>query len=273
MIKQFIYIAGITFSILSGGCNLIDKDEYVLDYKPLIPEGADINRILLEDYTGMQCSNCPRAAAKAQTLLDSHGERLIVVSIHAGYFARPLGEHDLRTAAGEAYNAYFKVSSNPQGIMNRTPYNGSAFYSMYQWDEVIKSIPLTAPVSLDLNVAYTPDKRTFSLDMEIKRYHPSPKEDVDLVIWLVEDSISTKQIIEDGSLVDNYMQRHVLRDALNGIWGEPVSLPAQNGQSATIRKDGFVLAESFNDKNCSVVAFICERNSKKILQVNTAPIL
>lgn len=273
MMKQTIFLISVLLSVWMVSCNRIDQDEYQLDYTPSIPEGADVRKILLEDYTGMQCSNCPRAAEKARTLMQAYGERLIVVSVHAGYFSRPLGGVDLRTPAGDAYNAYFKISGNPQGVVNRTSYKEAAYYSMYQWEEVIRSIPSKSPASLDLELSYDAQMRLFSLDMSITRYHPYAGNGLDLVIWLVEDSIPTQQIMGDASLSEYYMQQHVLRGALNGIWGEPISLPEQNGEHIRIQKEKYVLPETYKAKDCSIVAFLCEHSSKEIIQVNSVPFI
>jgi thiol-disulfide isomerase/thioredoxin len=62
-------------------------------------------KVLLEDYTGSRCVNCPSAARIAHDLKQVYGENLIVLGIHTGFFAFPFPPQfplDLRTPAGEA---------------------------------------------------------------------------------------------------------------------------------------------------------------------------
>jgi hypothetical protein len=43
--------------------------------------------VLLEDYTGHKCVNCPTAAEIAHNLQITYGEKIILMAIHAGFFA------------------------------------------------------------------------------------------------------------------------------------------------------------------------------------------
>ena len=51
----------------------------------------ECKKILLEDYTGHKCGNCPRAAEKAEELKEIYGDQLIPIAIHAGFFASDFG--------------------------------------------------------------------------------------------------------------------------------------------------------------------------------------
>lgn len=260
------------FLVSLCSCDRVNEDDYLIDYTPPIPEGKDMRFILLEDYTGMRCSNCPKAAAMALNLKGIYGERLITVSIHAGYFATPVNGFDLRTEAGDAYNAYFKISGNPQGVVNRMPYEGKTFYGINTWGEAVAAIPEKTFVGMDMKIDYAPENRTYSVSLDVTRYQLSAMESLDLILWLVEDSIVTPQLMDNGKWVNDYQQRHVLRAALNGTWGESTLLPADLGRLVKIEKKEFTLPTTFNEKNCSVIALLCDKNSKEVIQVVEAPL-
>ena len=85
-----------------------------------------VKRILLEDYTGHTCTNCPAAAVIAKQLEDDNSGKIIVASVHAspsGTFQSvqpPEFITDFQTTAGNAYvNDMENFLGNPMGtVMN-----------------------------------------------------------------------------------------------------------------------------------------------------------
>lgn len=83
----------------------------------VIVEGGEIEptgkTVLIKDFTGARCVNCPAAAEYAHNLQHQLGEdHVIIMSVHAGYLAQPLGQFpDFLTDEGtEWYNNH---DSNP----------------------------------------------------------------------------------------------------------------------------------------------------------------
>src|SRR5687768_4725486 len=81
----------IVYSIYLSSCDKV-KDPY----STTLDGGGDttatvvkVRKVLLEEYTGHRCGNCPPAAVTAQTLKSTYGERLVVMTVHAGFFAEP----------------------------------------------------------------------------------------------------------------------------------------------------------------------------------------
>src|SRR6185503_2892836 len=59
--------------------------------------------VLLEDYTGHKCGNCPSAATKAAELKTLYGDKVVVMALHVGDFAKTSGtifSYDFRTVPG-----------------------------------------------------------------------------------------------------------------------------------------------------------------------------
>lgn len=270
---KFVLTTICLFLISLYSCDIINENDYLIDYTPPIPEGKDTRFILLEDYTGMRCSNCPKAAAMALNLKEIYGERLITVAVHAGYFARPFTGVDLRTEAGTAYDDYFEISGNPQGVINRTPYKDKIFNSFTKWGEAITAVPQKTFIGMDLKIDYTPENRSYSVSLDITKFQLGTTESPDLILWLVEDNIVTPQTMENGKWIYDYNQRHVLRSALNGTWGENITLPSNLGSTIKIEKKSFILPEAFKEKDCSVIALLCDKNSKEVIQVTEASLI
>ena len=62
------------------------------DGPPIVIDPQD-RKVLIEEFTGVRCVNCPAGSAEIQNLLSVYGEQLIAISIHAGFYANPYPEN------------------------------------------------------------------------------------------------------------------------------------------------------------------------------------
>ena len=101
MRHNILYIALAMMIACVTACSNIAEDERLIYVKP-----ADAQRkVLIEDFTGQRCINCPNAADKIEQLKEEYGTSIIAVGIHSGPLAvfsrgKILG---LRTEEGDAY--------------------------------------------------------------------------------------------------------------------------------------------------------------------------
>ena len=84
--KHLYYI--LSLLLLVAGCDIIDEKDRVIQTDEL----HFTNKIvLLEDFTGHKCVNCPVAADEIARLEEWCEGHLIAVSIHAGSYANTSG--------------------------------------------------------------------------------------------------------------------------------------------------------------------------------------
>jgi hypothetical protein len=83
-----------------------------------------------------------------------------------------------------------------------------------------------------------------------------------LQLWIVEDNITAFQMMPDGTRNMEYIHRHVFRAAINGTWGESVSVA--EGETFTTKDYLFNIPEGWNADRLSVVAFVY--NDQGVLQ-------
>ena len=83
-----------------------------------------------------------------------------------------------------------------------------------------------------------------------------------LQLWLTEDGITAFQMMPDGTRNMEYIHRHVFRAAINGTWGESVSVA--EGETFTTKDYLFAIPEGWNADRLSVVAFVY--NDQGVLQ-------
>ena len=71
-----------------------------------------IQKILIEDFTGHTCQNCPEAAEELHTIQSNYPSQVIGIAIHAGFFAEPENNDtsfttDFRTEKGNSIHDKF----------------------------------------------------------------------------------------------------------------------------------------------------------------------
>lgn len=253
------------------GSNYIEKDNSAI---------YNIKKVLLEDYTGHTCGNCPKAAAKAEELKALYQDTLVVIAVHVGSFAEPTPSYpaDYRTPAGTNWDNFFGISAAglPKGMINRVNYpTTSHIYSYTQWASVIPTlIRISPPVIIKMKTQYDTSNRVLNVLHNII-FNQNISNDLYLNSLIVEDSIIGKQ--KDYSVypddVDNYMFRYMLRGSLNGSWGNLVkSAPINAGDSIQKNINGFYINANWNDKHLYVVSFVYDNANKQILQAEKVKI-
>ena len=48
-----------------------------------------VKKVLIEDFTGHKCPNCPQAANEIKAIQDIYGDQVIAIAIHTSSFERP----------------------------------------------------------------------------------------------------------------------------------------------------------------------------------------
>lgn len=244
-------------------CNEIaEEDRY-----ELLPDVEVKRTVLLEEFTGQMCTNCPEAHRMVGELLNQYDTHLIAVAIHSGVFG--FAEADfpgvgLMQPEGDTYADRWGVSTYPAGIVNR---QGMAS-SHNDWATRIRT-EVTRDAVVDI-VATADTVRTEDGALQIQvRTELMPLDDVKarLQLWITENGIASLQVEGEHTWTD-YVHQHVYRASVNGIWGEEVGLQAHLHQSFT---HSMLVKENWKPENLRVVAFVYN-DSEGVLQATECAI-
>lgn len=262
--KHLYYI--LSLLLLVAGCDIIDEKDRVIQTDEL----HFTNKIvLLEDFTGHKCVNCPVAADEIARLEEWCEGHLIAVSIHAGSYANTSGsawKTDFRTKAGEAYNDYFKPDGYPAAMVDRVASNGKVTNNnVPTWSsQVIDRLSEESPVEIKLEAVWQPGMEEIKLHAAVDFLRAVGNEPV-LQLWIIEDHIVDAQLMPDNTINTAYLHRHVFRDAINDSWGESMGTGLTEG--ATIKKEYVYQPDiTWKKKDLQIVAFVYDRKSHEILQ-------
>lgn len=207
--------------LLLPGCDEVDSDERFTG--PLTVEAK--KNVLLEDFTGQRCTNCPNATDVITDMQATYGaDRLIAVSIHGGSLSL-LGTESssvgLATDQGNEYNTHWGLESWPKGMVDRT--GGLLDYEA--WNAAAFSRFSVEPkVDLETTaLAFDADTRSLSLTVTV-----TANEDItgNLQVWLTESNITAVQYLPTGAVDTEYVHNHVFRASVNDPYGDALTLSA-----------------------------------------------
>ena len=239
--------------------------------------------ILLEDYTGHTCGNCPGAAREAKRLEGLYPGRVVVMGVHVGFFARPKnfsnGSYrvDYRTPAGDALDAKFGPSAAglPKGLVNRGRFGKSTVDVMgaTEWEARIAQILQEEPIGIKLDVtpAFSASNRNLSVKVETK-FQKDFADNLKMAVYLVEDSIVSWQKEYDRNFspvedVPNYVHMHVLRSDLLPASGTDVVTTAPAVTGTTLSSTWtMTLANAIKEKHCKVIAVLYRTDNDEVIQ-------
>lgn len=250
---------------------------------------ADVKRkVLLEDFTGHRCGNCPRAAEKIEDILGSspYSEHVIPVAVHGdgGDFNAfdpnaDMFYYDFTTPEGIDLDRSFGVSAKglPNGLINRTEYNNNVVVGYPNWQAAIDVALAEDPVAwVDVHAAYmVTDKNYINIEARVKMLESYPNP-INVNVILVENNIVNWQIdySTDPKTIENYVHKHVMRynhetfnHNLYGTWG--IDLSATTAGTDEIKRVSTTLnGTDWNVDNMYAIAYIYDATTKEVLQVN-----
>ena len=189
------------------------------EISPVVPSLGD-KKVLVEEFTGVRCVNCPAGASELENLKSIYGDRLVIVSIHAGDFAPPYSDskYDFRTTDGTALEAWLGVPLGyPTAVVNRKKFDGqrSLQVTKANWAGLIADeSKTTSLLNLAINKKYTKDSRDLTMTVTLIPTDKLP-EDLRLSVLLTENGVVDQQETPQGKKSD-YTHQHVLRRVISG---------------------------------------------------------
>ena len=247
----FLGVATAAMAMAAASCSNIDEGDRLIYVKP-----AEVGRaILIEDFTGQRCINCPTGTEIINGIVDTYGEaNVIAVGVHSGPlgFAGNSKTVGLMTDTGNEYYTHWDKENKmgqPWVIFNRKTSPDSHYNN---WAAMVGTIiSEKANLSVKIDNAYDAASRTLTTTVGADGVNGTVNGK--LQVWIVEDGIKALQMMPDGKSNKEYIHNHVFRAAVNGTWGEDVTV--KEGET-TKKQYQYVLPEAWNADNIAVVAFV-----------------
>lgn len=259
------------------GCdNVGEDDRYIKVEKPVIDNPRTL---LIMEFTGNRCINCPRGAAVVEQIKEEEpAGRVISVGLHPNdnYNTNPVMAtkptphlQDFRTDAATVWFDYYgRPDGFPTAVFNGTSISGS----MGDWQaRASQALTVPASMTIDATCSYDPETRDLTVDYTVD-FSNIVESRLNILVWLMENDIIGTQSMPDGSKDDEYVHNHVLRTALNDDWGTSIGnafYPEDQVKgSATLQ-----LSEKWVAENCVAVVFVFRDDNKEVEQATSLPIM
>lgn len=269
--KRFIYSASLcVVGIMLAACSNIAEDERFETVEPVIPDSIPddttvvVKRVLIEDFTGQRCPNCPNGAAAIEQIQKTYGDRIVAVGLYSG----PLGMLNNTTPLplyDEDANWYYEqrgVSSQPTAQIDR----GSLLTNVSTWATAVRErLMQEAQVGLGASCDYDAVSRNVGITVDAEGVENMSGK---IQVWLIEDNITSMQLMPGNTWNTDYVHNHVFRATVNDRAGEDISV--NEGEKVT-RTFNYTLESDWVPENMSVVTFIF--NDSGVLQAAKAPLI
>lgn len=224
--KLFHTLIALSLSALTfTACDEVDSDKRFSG--PITVEAK--KNVLIEDFTGQKCINCPKAANEIARLQQVCGERLIAVSIHGGSLSlsetkTPAG---LANAQGDDYVSHWGVNSFPKGRVDRS----GSLLDYEQWGALaVKRLGVEPKVEITITPTAPVDANSTSVafNVDVKGLDNAQGK---LQVWLTESQIKNMQFMPDGSRNADYVHNHVFRASVSAPYGDDMTVVKDKTES------------------------------------------
>lgn len=262
----FLFIfASLAIILGLAGCTEIPPD-----VNPIVePDGRNV---LIEEFTGVRCVNCPAGAQTIEALLEQYGNRLVAISIHAGSFSPPYPEslYDFRTPAGtQILSLLGEPFGYPTAVVNRRkfPNEFDLQLGQSQWPGfVAQELNVPPKVKLTINSSFNSVTREVTADIDVSVEETITDPDVRINVAVVEDNVADYQLTPAGKQSD-YVHKHILRGMLTNATGNLLQENLTAGSRFSKRYVSAIPNE-WKAGDCKLVAFVSLGGSAKdVLQV------
>ena len=281
--KNFVLIA--LLSLLFIGCDDIDEplkpsrencaDCIISSSDQFITEKAGY----IEEFTGITCNNCPKAAEEAKRLKDANPGKLVIIGIHASNFADPQPNEgytaDFRTTEGTEFYNFANPTGVPSGPISRVDHGQADFAKPYRkWEDElvdilanpIADIGLLAHATYDSTSTDTTGTNKICLEVKFKAVNDLSARNIFWTAYIAESGIVAAQKMPDNSKNKDYVHNHVLRASFNGTFGEAIPNFAGTPNSTACSSRTLVKHKDWVAENLEVIIFAYDADSYEVLQ-------
>lgn len=274
---QQTYTGGLDPTLYPG-----DINNYVSP--TFVPNTNTDRNVLIEDFTGHQCTFCPIAASVAYDLETSNEGRVFVSTIHSG----PDGMSGFQATAPPDYTYNFtnpisleigqffgnlpgnSFNANPSGNVSRVPGTaGSISTGESEWTNKTNAL-LTAndlKVNIQSVVNYFPSTKGAFIHIEVDPIQTITNE-LRLVVAFYEDSIVKPQTKFGVGTVYDYVHRDLLKEHVNGgMNGQKLEDEYLDANGKYYYDLSYKIPAGYSAENSHLLIYVFDKTTHEIYQV------
>lgn len=258
-------------ALLAAGCDNIDEnDRYTKEEKPVFDNPRTL---LIMEFTGNNCSNCPIGAKTVEEISEDEPGRVITVGMHpkgTTYTTPMLNKYDPQNPyiqdfgsdIATAMMSYYNPSAFPSAVFNGNVLSGSIDDWQTRAFDALKS---PAAMTIAASCDFDRESRSLTVGYDID-FTNNVSDELNVSVWVMENDIHGTQLMPDGKPNYEYVHNHVLRTSLTGDWGTPLDGRAFDSDSKVSGKASGTLDAAWDSLHCQAVVFVTRRSDHEVLQ-------
>lgn len=236
-------------------------------------QAPETKNVLIEDFTGIRCINCPNAQQELMTIITANTSRVIGISHHSLLQDEAFSTTRVSITSGisqKLEDLLVYPGFKPNGAIDRANLlpGTSLCYGYLDWANLVdirKTIAAPVNITMDKNFSATSGDLTIDVKMHYTQDENTPNK---LTVFIVEDSIVTAQLLPNNTIDDNYVHNHVLRLAISDTLGDRLNHDLKAGTTVRHVYQNNISNKGLEYRHLKVIAFVHRFvNSKEILQV------
>lgn len=258
-------------ALLAASCSDISYEDRLVEEEvgPIVPTTGESRTVLIEDFTGQNCPNCPTATTVVENLEHFYSGHVIAVAIHSGmlgmgtplftkegqeYFLK-LGNENLPQPAVRVNRIGEPLCGGPE-VQNRLP---ELVHTYAAQTTPVKISDFTGTVSES-------DANTYDVNFNIST---TQSLDALVQVWVTENDFISWQKMPDGSRNREFRHNNIFRTTLTPIDGDAVSLT--EGTAAACHYN-LAINSAWTAANMYVVIIVSSKDGE-MLQVKRFPLV
>lgn len=221
--------------------------------------------VLIEEFTAVQCVNCPKGQDIVDQLLDSFPGRIEVIEIHSGSLAKPIypTDPDFRCQAADDLTSYLgPFPFQPSAAIDRKswevgPGDFERLVDRNFWSTFVKKeLDSVSNVKLTIDRTYNAASRELNVTLNVN-FLKDVTDIINATILITESGIIAAQ--DDGpvTVVPDYVHEFVLREVMTNYTGELINADKTAGSNWSITKT-ITLPVEWNADNCRIVGVVAK---------------
>lgn len=296
MKKIYIFCLGLlAFTTIFSQCtpekgpkiDLVKQSGIALDsyYVDAIPQTVEDKRVLIEEFSGVRCTNCWTGHEATEQVIQNHPNRVVSVTLHvADENIEPLthpynfanAQNFQTTESTDIDKLFGTYSGMPTALIDRHtfPPATKAFQSPPAvWEGlVVSQLNTPSPVNISMNNTWNPATR--SIKSRVELHFTSDITDAQYISFMiVEDGIINPQYVSNQ--IDTFYNKHhnILRKMLTNSTGTLITHDTKKGSVPVYVFQMDNIPTLWNADHLNLVAFVHGSGDKSdVLQVIEKPL-
>lgn len=260
-----------------------DSVHYVQNEWPTFTANTNtLRNVLIEDYTGHRCNNCPNAGALLHSLINANPGRVFGAGTHTSALGMSdfqainteypeILYNDLAFEIGHFFGAIpgTTFQGNPHGAVNRIPNGTDNTLNPGSWTSATNTaLASTLRVNIQSATNYFPSTRGIFLHTEVDKIDNSLTNSLAQVVYLIEDSLVAPQLMPDLSRNATYVHRDIMRDCIDGqAFGRTLTAANLNINGKYYLNYSYALPAQYNVDNMHLIIYVYDKTTYEIYQV------